>query len=255
MKPAPWAWTPALVAPEWQWALKDLVLAFHLSEGGGSTVFDVVHRESHPAAGTWDRDERGISFKVDASTDNINLGAPSYLEIVDPLTFIYAGDLTLRGTTRHAAGFFDQSSPFTGWGASIRNATDRMEFWDGSGFVTAPAAPLSAGFQVLGYTHNSTTLEFYRDGINVASPSVGALTAFTGGTKRLLGRSDDAASLRAEASILYLWERALTDTEHAQIARDPYGPLRMRDDVGVVITVAEAVAAGFILPWVRRRRR
>lgn len=252
LKPAHWGFNAGLVAPKWQWVWRDLVLAVPLWEGGGNNVFDVVNRQLHPvdfAAGSWSTDERGIALDFPNANDNIDLGSPSYLNLTDPLTVVYAGTSNLTsGSTRHITGFYQSGGAFPGWAAVIRSASDTMQFWDGNTWRNSNVA-VSGGFQVLGYTHTGPTIEFYIDGVNVFSDTgaVFAISSFTG-TKVLFNQSNKVNALRAKASAFFLWKRILTDAEHSQIAKDPYGPFRMRDDVGVV---QAGVGIGTILEIIR----
>ena len=252
MKPAPWAWTSALVAPEWQWALKDLVLAVPMWEGQSQSVFDVVNSVLYPiTGGGWLSDGRGVAQNFSNGAHGISLGSPTYLNLLDPLTFIYAGQMDMVSGTRHITGFYESGGAFAGWAAAVRAAGDTMQFWEGTAWRDSLIA-VSGGFQVLGYTHTGSTVEFYQDGVNVASIGASAIDSYTG-VKTLFVQSDFTDSIRDIASVCYIWKRTLTDTEHAQIAKDPYGPLRMIGDVGVVIIPAVAGVVG--LPWIRRRRR
>ena len=248
---------PGLVAPEWQWAWKGLVLAVPLWEGGGAPK-DFSPRqqviETPDSTFTWVGGEYGLALSQSGSDSNglqITGAAQSLIDL--PTTYNFTVEIWAKRDSALA------SKCAFGWtgtddlmiypnDATVGSGGVRVFWRDVGGNLINESGPDLSGqwHQTVFLSRASNNHQAYRDGVSVGtSASTGTAGPFTGIT---IGAFGDVTTqpLTGDLLLVRVWDRVLSVTEIAALARDPFGPFRAVDPWGYDWSSADLAAAAGI---------
>ena len=248
-KPRKWNVNPGLVAPEWRWFFRGLVVVYPMWEGVGDTFFSTNNDHSATfSAGTpvWSHssgleiDFSGASAAAQSTDSSLTQFASAtqvgWTIYCRATSYILTGGSTaMRGPTGATGHILYPFDTLSGNGFRVHAA--------GTNVVNENGAALADGKNHL-FTYSQFTSTDHRgfvDGVQVDSSSTSA--SFLSDADRLnIGawRGDGNQSFHGQISYVALHNRPLTLREHAQLARDPFGPFRMDDEVGPVIGLSVA---------------
>lgn len=259
-KPAFWALTPGLVDPIWNWFWGPTLSSAGIIWAGGGNPYDFVSKKFTTliSAAEWKADHRGLAIELnDASRNGETIELTGRSGMLDGLTtFTYAIYFRWIGS---ASGNEDSLgihwSDMQGVFASKRilvrydSNNKQLDFFTHTGVDQgfAASADLSDALPhtcVFRYDIGTANKTIWLDGIKIGSTTQsGALTSTAdarhpevfGGHLVTQGVSD---SPRIEGYSWVFDERPWTDAEIVQWSRDPFGPFRMLDEVGVVVVPA-----------------
>ncbi len=260
-KPPRWSLDQSLVAPEWEWFFRGLVVAYPMWEGAGDTFFSGSNDFSATfSAGTpvWSHSPEGseIDFSgasaaaqsLDARLAQFSLASQiGWTIYCRATTYITTGGSTAirsaTGATGHILYPFDD---FSGDGFRVHAG--------GADVINENTAALADGKNHL-FTYSQFTSTDHRgfvDGVQVGSSSTEK--TLIDNTDRLnIGawKGDGNQSFHGQISYVVLHNRPLTLMEHAQLSRDPFGPFRMvgNDEETLIVGDEGATSTGTqILP-------
>lgn len=260
IKPAQWAFTRALVDPRWGWFFRDLKI-FHPTWGGAGAPRDVIgqnHGVVTSVPPVWKGGLTGLTLKYDDTVTQQN----NWYTVNDgPDLTLPAGNWTIAwylSIPDNSGSFFQY---WHSWGAfkvdpSINvyvveddNAADagkiKASIRDSAGNGLDPTsnvlAPWSGYKLVFLRKFAANEARFYIDGIQ-SHDRYDTEQANTGevnlSSDLNIGRRSDNNSARffgGELSWWAKWDRDIGEAAILQLTRDPFGPITMLDEVGVVV--------------------
>lgn len=244
IKPARWAVTGGRIAPEWRWAWNGLNQAYLLWEGGGLTIRDVIDRGivgtlDNMASSDWIAGKYGFSLVFD-SANSEKIEFDKICDIGSSNT--YAIVLGLKTTTTTAQTVWSQGLS-TSTGPFMRLVVNRAASGDIQWEHRADSGASFAGFtgnnvgsndgewhQAIVSREGNDTWALYFDGvlINRATDSTPPdTTSLDRHCVASLCRTTAGTFFDGEVSHVFLYTRALTDSEALRLFIDPFGPFRM----------------------------
>lgn len=253
LKPSPWNVSPGFVAPEGRWAWRGLRFATPLWEGSGPPL-DVAGSRSAGLFGspTWEPGPDGVGITCDADNEVVSwTGLPELIPAGGGFTAI-----VVARTAGGGGGGNDRMRSLRL--ASAAGSTQAwIEFNEPEGAVIQTGIQdASNGFRALAgsnYNLNQTyvlglTTE---QGVETRAYVDGALdqdrqdaTALDDAVTQVhIGNSGQSTfHQNGPTFCCYVWDRALTDREHAVIAADPFGPFRMERRTALLTTTTDTTA-------------
>lgn len=176
--------------------------------GAGRTLFDVAGRNNGTLTNgaTWasgPNGNRAVSF--DGTDDYVNVGS----------AIATAGDLTASCWVYPTAnpgsfsykvlfGFYNTTSPFTGWGLARGGPTatpaNGLGFWDGTAWRNLGADWTLNAWQHLAVVATSSVATLYVNGVPASSPACSARGSYTG-VKTFGSQSNGAAQFLTGAAV------------------------------------------------------
>ena len=269
-KPSRHAFDRARVRPEWRWFWESAVSAVIGWEHAGA-VFDYESRAllngfSSPLMRAT---PSGLAMNLVSASDAFQTTAPNSVRVGYPLTMFFgftptgasaSAHSTMYGVTHNNAA----SSPFASYTFAMSSDGNNMRVSCNTAgtlrtIFNASGPPLTSG----AIMHLATTLkdgaqQIFKDGAFVASDTQALAAAPTYAATALLTFGDGAFAVRVGSGDYhygYTLAGALTNSQIAMIARDPYG--MFRQDLLSVGRVPDAVAAlighGMLLSNTRNR--
>lgn len=269
-KPAMWAVTPGLIAPEWQWFWRDAVFVAPLWEGGGSPRDISINQDSQNLIGTlsgnaaWAGTARGIGIDFAAgASDRVDFGTVNMVGPKGAGANAFTVEVLARvdGTSADQGIFANGnlSASSTNWfmfwdkAATVSGRTDTVTFGvvnlSGSGLsrVEGSTNLLTAGeiTHLIGqFRQTPETLKLFKNGVldqedtalNGVNPSDTLIKTLQ------IGAADGAIELDGAVLLAVVYWKILNETEILQRARDPFGPFRMVDEARVVYALAGAAS-------------
>lgn len=205
---------------------RGLRLLLPIIEGGGSP-HDSVRGSKYATSGTvaWSRRAYGMALDFPDS-GNLTVADAANIALTGAFSCAFYGSFdATAGDDDHVFGFYDSGGAFTGWGVALQLGFIR--FWDGTAWRDSTIAPRDGITRMYSVTYTGAEVWFFRNGIRIATVAAATVGSYTG-AKRLGGRSDGEATrdLKGVGGLFAIWNRALTDGEHAQLARDPFALIR-----------------------------
>jgi len=245
-KPAKWAFDKGHVASEWQDIARDLIYAVPFWEGGGEAleiVNGVQSTREDIVNVSWVGTDKGPAVKsAGGASDRINLGPLPLLEGLLAHSIVIYIERLADGIQDRILGSNSTDYILTWW-------SDDKFYWDvANTSQRATTGAISAGRYVIALINDgsaSLNRKIYIDGIfqaEVTDPD----TVPSGGFPYYL--FDSSVNIRVFAGTIYsfmAWNRALTLPEIKKLARDPFGPFRMDEDIE---WLAVAAAGGGATP-------
>lgn len=230
----------AIGAIDWSNPLTDgLVYAALMNERGG-VPWNAIRKPSGAVASTgisWTNTQDGPALFFDSSSsgyfdtgDNWGIGSPGALSVVcrprhDNLTFGVTETYACTRPTSSAGWVFAAAN---GTGASPNRTFKTQLVFGGvvafgvsSAISGGDATPITIGFSCV--ANNASGLNYYAAGQNIGTVSTAAKTMRASSQDMVIGRDLSSANpLNGAMEFFFAWNRALSDTEHAEIANDPY---------------------------------
>lgn len=263
-KPARWALTRGLVDPKWAWFWgPSTKIRYAMWAGGGTKVVNLAHPGwfdgtvgSGLDSSAWGNEGRIIKHTSGAANSRITTGAlPVDLGISGanaPFTFFIQHKATEDISITSWLFALGTKASDQMLGLALLTFTNVLEYkvetWGTN--LTGPTVNILNSLEKIVFTYDGDELIVWRNGENYASVSGLTLTL---GTQTSLeighwSQRNDSESRDTELGLFGLDSRAWSSTEVAQWSADSFGPLRMRDDVGVVFALPVAAVGAFKPP-------
>ncbi len=247
-KPARWALTRGLVASGWEFVFDRNIMFVPFWEGQGNPR-DLYDGEPLTPVGTatWGRGIAGFGILTPAHDDAWQVSRDIFGGL-GTFTIVVAVDK--QGTAHN----FD--SPFGGWSSPDFHLLWRTENSVPSGIrvianlsggwadFTSATDLINDGLVILAIRFDGTTLNLFQNGIKDANSDTSSGT-MPSVPASFFGDSGAGSSQNNWSGILYYGlacSYAWTDAQIAKLARDPFGPFRMVDDISVIITDAVTIS-------------
>ena len=256
-KPARWAFTRGLVAPEWAWFWRDVNHALIFQERAGSKVYDFGGRVSFDIKNSapWARTRLGAGVEFQeggAGTQQVvQYDSPIYTNRAKLTVFFVASDtsssvanaarrvISARTASnidfaiwwdntlnRFTLNIDDKNTPLTPTGGFTFENNDNKPH---TVSITWDNTINNVRLMINGVLHSSTSL-------------IGSPTGGKGATQLGWGNlpTNTSADRNFGGTIVagYLIDRYVPDDEIRLLHADPFGPFRMRDEAGVAFAVA-----------------
>lgn len=245
VKPQRWNVNAALIAPKWRSLWHGLKVAYPFWEGGGTVLHSVIsHRhDSTGVAGdpTWEATRYGVAMRFD-SNDSVSIpnfavppaGTVFFMALVDNLT-----------SNRRPWGSSDRFESFWSTAGTLTN-----DCWQaGTDNTRSNTSTVTTNlWYKFGMTWDSTsgvdgTQRIYTDGVELGSYLARGPADDDPGTNTLsIGKRTGSDNFSGLLNCWYMWDRRLRDTEQLQLARDPWGFLRMSRPMSASVIAAAAAA-------------
>lgn len=242
-KPNPWNVQRRYIAPEWQWAWEEPVLASAFWSGSGP-IRDVVRGRTAPlTSATWASGKYGQEFLTDAQDEHAVFPHDDGLAISNPHTVAYLGRIDQINNFGHRVSKWQHfvirhwssaQSGNTGWSYSL---------WDGGSevtFSTGTEGTVGDWYLVFGWWDGSTAfIESHNlnDGTVLSnSASVSTMDSNTNDLWLHEYQGDlSNAQVFGAGGMLWVSETTLTSEQRRQFARDLFGPFRPAQQVIVSV--------------------
>jgi len=232
IKPAAWDFDPGRVDPAWRGLCRGLVAVVPMTERTGPAGIVYPARVPLPlnTGTTWGADHLGSYIQADAVDEGLHAVAPAFLKINYPLTFAVYGEALALPTNGSWIMAVTTDGTSVSYGVRWWNEIEIL--------VNSGGTPLAIG---VGYSTWSTArmlrtviirsgvLRYYENDIQrggsaaaISNPPYSASSELTFGT--LPTAADHDPDFRYRAG--WVWNRALSPAEIAQLALDPFGMFR-----------------------------
>lgn len=268
IKPPMWALSPGLVAPEWGWFWSAADFVLPLWERGGFSFplgkKSTLLSPSLLGSPVWENNQ--LNFNGTDQGQIIDGDIRDYA--VDPFTIImrfrttetdngvvFGGAGNSAGGSQHLAIFQNQepSSANSGLkfilreedGSSVVRGSTTTAHRDGKDHIAIVTWDTSPSPSLLQFWLDETRLNTPADDGIMNAPSV-----FNRRALGFLRRSTNVLFANCGISLWAELDQAISTTQRLQITRDPFGPFRMADEVGVVF----ATGGPFISDYRFRQR-
>lgn len=245
VKPAQWPLTPALVDPKWGWIHKHATRLLPFWGGGGVPRDYSSNKATITQSGTaasWGAGVRGSVFDFTGVTTKLDLGnAVDVLPSTDRGTFLFVRRLTdqlLRNATSFGSeniAIDDRVACFLPWSSG-----GGTYFFDwGNPNVDGRAEKTGIGkdsgpVETIAFVAGPAGLRGFQNGIVIASNTVAAMRSHGTTEHFFINGGIDDGDLQ-EVLFFAVLDYEATDQEIAQWHDDPFGSIRMLDEVGAVI--------------------
>ncbi len=267
LKPTMWGFDKGLVAPEWDWFWPAVKVALIQWEGAGKP-FNYAARKfvtSMTADATWVPSVFGMVINwPDAATQAIDVALASDLELRNPSeisvvtrirhTALASGDPEMYCSTRDAGNegwTFGQTDRF----GSLPDQIMKLAFTlQGVAEYKSTVNVRANDWNSLGFSwRNNDAVRFFNNGQFLDSVATGGHNQPLSTTRLFVANFGNGTvpfsgfGLNADQDYIYIFDRNLIDPEHAQLARDPFGPFRMEEDTPWLAIAAGEAPAGRIM--------
>lgn len=204
-----------------------LVGLWPLNEGGGSPCDAASGTVASSNSAAWVGSPSGAALGFNGTTQSVNCGANPAWSITGPFSVAFLGNPAVGvaqnvvefRTTGNTGGFSliatsaSLISLITGNGGTVRSAPSSASAVDG-GWHLFSASMASTG---------SGGATIYRDGVPWGTGLIGAFPGPNGVNYHLgVNPGGTAAFLNGSLALVAIWGRALSDQEHAALARNPW---------------------------------
>lgn len=245
-KPEEWALDPGLVDLDWEWFWnsKNLYL-LPLWAGGGNPRFYPA-RLSVPSLGgmDWASSKLGLSLENADDDDSVDFSSP-YIDMAgwtEASCFFMADVDSYNGTN---PAMWRTGTAFGGDTFFIINGTGSGLWvrWGGTDMQNSTAQ--SIGQNHFGFSTKSGNTRLFSVGRMIEAFST-SYTWPTGTDSQIRGlgwQTTGDQRIDGRHQLLVVAEEHWSDSQHAQLAADPFGMLRMVDDVPAWLSVAAPVSS------------
>jgi len=239
-KPARWGFDKGLADPKWDWFWRSNPTVFPFWEGAGSSKAVVEPRLATPSASPWIASAAGLAIDMNDDGDKIVLDPVFDFSAWDKFSCFIAIDVDSYEGGNPA--FWRTAAGATGNTFFITNGGGGLWVRWGGTDTAKTTTTLGTGQKFFGFSTKSGDTSAFLDGKNIGS-SANAYT-WPGGSSATISflgwQTSGAERVDGKYQLIVFAEDHWTDTQHALLAADPFGPFRMIDEVGVVAGVAGA---------------
>ncbi len=267
-KPPRWGFQAGLVAPEWRWFYDGGGVIssplWDMGEGAQNLVSNGVDG-TFQGTPSWVASLDGPALDFDGSTDYVTFGdidlSTDELSIIVRVKFpsLTSDERIIAqwGTSAATTAFIlwmDTGGSGDGYAFQVKQSSGASETV-GVNDVNA----IANTWQTVIATYNTLEMSVWVDGVQGQSinPTLPNITDSANNIE--LGRLAISSPqfMQGQCSLCVVRNKSLTVSQIQQITRDPFGPVRMLDEVemGVLPAAAVVVVTGGIQPIWRRRRR
>jgi hypothetical protein len=269
-KPRQWAFSPALVASDWDWFWDKVTIAVPLWTGAGIREFPIWGRRGWVDETAPDQEHKSV-YLNSGLTWEAGRGGPGVRQNSDGETFRLGGNLVAfqRFEGRHVdfstdteISFFclvDVVSYGAGnpgfWRTGGTNESNGTTFliksganglwarWNGTNGFRNTTDALPTGLNSFGCSMKSGDQRGYINGVKKETSAITGTPTGRGKEVFNIGgqggdNGDEELCSDGVFHCFYLFDRFLKDSQHQALANDPFGPFRMADDVGAYPAVA-----------------
>lgn len=220
-----------------------LVALYALNEGSGAPVNCVTGVPAASNSATWSGSPYGPGLSFNGTSQYASLLNDAALNPPTALTVAVLASPAASATTMTLALSRDSSTG--GWSFYL-SASGALYYTvaAGGGSVGTSSSQADGGWHLFAASQSSNTtggVQLYRDGMPVATGSVGAWPGTPGsGVARALGTNVTASSnwLRGSLALFAVWNRALFPGEHLALAMNPWQLFAPRPYYGLLKATA-----------------
>ena len=245
-KPPKWGFQAGLVAPEWAWFWDKRPNVFIPAwEGGGTKLFDIVNKNLTTATGTVDwlagpkRRYIGNEYDDVATVPPFEYPITLIAYVEDPVQLSGSESSWYMGLVDNTSGsrmVTIGAEGTAGWRYFVRNGGVA----DSTDFVICDGGTQDANDHVvIGTSRSDGDNELFVDGISIELDT-NTCTLFTPNQLSLGRLNDNTPGESLNAGLIYaaVLPAGFSQNEARILSRDPFGPFRMADEVGLFVPAA-----------------
>lgn len=199
------------------------LLARWNGDGNGDDTGDLINAAN---PGTFDGTWVGSASYLDGQYPGVkafNCNDARYFTINGPtitgnLTFTATIKTSVSVITDQIAHFYQQSTPFPGWG--VRHVDGAIQFWCGDGaWRVSQSSDYNSGVLVaIACVYNGSTVSFYKNGVFDGSQAAPASLPTYAGTKSIGAVNNGSSVFGGTIEDVRIYDRALSGAEVLAIA-------------------------------------
>ena len=242
IRPARWTVSPGLVSPEWRWVCRGLVCALPFWETGGDRVSDIVSHQRFWGLNRaiWTPGARGGGPRWTTFDEwKLQDCFPSWPKGNAAMSVFFAGHASVGAknavfliwgerATRQCHGFSMSSAgrfTYFNWGDDLTG-----------NIIVADEQPVTLAATYNGARGKRTYVNGVFDVSSTTGADLNILDNSAGFAPKIGGLQEGTGWLPWDQpyEVLYVWDWALSDAMIAKLHADPFGPLRIADEVPIV---------------------
>lgn len=246
MRPAEWNITPALTPTEFRWVWQDPLIAVAFWEGQARPYDHVQGQLSDVTTGVWTPE----GFQTDGVTNQLEWRGPEKYNNYPTDEVCIAAFVRRDGLGETSGRIFDLGSNNIGVNRSGGSTTSNqvlVRTSGGTNVITIDIVPDDGQFYLVSLRFSEALGIFDGHLIDRAGKIIDSSSGTPNVGTPNVGGVNEGVSLGSQGSgafnsnhtfaAFYAWNRIKIVAQLQQLARDPHGPFRMVDEIGVVIAL------------------
>jgi hypothetical protein len=200
--------------------LNGLVAYWTFNEGNGVPTERISGNQATAFTGSWAPTPTGLGIKCGSGWVNLGSSTP-WLNVTSAFSIAVLTNVQSTGSPVIYSGW-NQSSPYGG--AGFRVNAGALNYWSGAkgSWVASNASVVDGNWHVYACSVTGAGgVTFYRDGAAAGTASSNVPNSYTG-ARAIGAQSGGSNYVSGSISVLAIWNRALSQAEHAAFTLNPW---------------------------------